>query len=325
MDREEKFFSEALEDFGNYLRLERGFSVNTVSSYTSDVALFFDYLSSLRKSREGNAEASCAAGEPDLPVPSRPEECDRYTVSAYLSSRLDELSSRSQSRVLTSLKTFFNFMMEEGRCESNPCELIEGPKQLKKLPVVLSVEEVDGMIASIDPADPLAHRNKAMLELMYGCGLRVSEAVTIKVSDIFAKEQFVRVVGKGNKQRLVPAGECALSAISLYLPDRNHILASNPGVRDTGELFLNRRGRPMTRVMVFHIVRQAAMRAGIGKDISPHTLRHSFATHLVENGADLRSVQQMLGHESILTTEIYTHVETSKWQQTILSHHPREK
>lgn len=305
----EKFFSEALEDFGNYLRLERGLSENTVSSYVSDVALFFDYLSSVE---DGSA-------------PERPEECDRYCVSSYLAGRLDTLSSRSQARVLTSIRTFFSFMMEEGRCDENPCELIDTPKPQRKLPVVLSVEEVGRMISSVDLTDPLGHRNKAILEVMYGCGLRVSEAVSIRVTDIFAGEQFIRVIGKGDKQRLVPIGECALSAIRYYMPDRQRILDScKTAMKDTDVLFLNRRGKPMTRVMVFNIVREAASRAGIAKDISPHTLRHSFATHLIENGADLRAVQQMLGHESIMTTEIYTHVETSKWQKTILSHHPRE-
>ena len=305
----EKFFSEALEDFGNYLRLERGLSENTVSSYVSDVALFFDYLSSVE---DGSA-------------PERPEECDRYCVSSYLAGRLDTLSSRSQARVLTSIRTFFSFMMEEGRCDENPCELIDTPKSQRKLPVVLSVEEVGRMISSVDLTDPLGHRNKAILEVMYGCGLRVSEAVSIRVTDIFAGEQFIRVIGKGDKQRLVPIGECALSAIRYYMPDRQRILDScKTAMKDTDVLFLNRRGKPMTRVMVFNIVREAASRAGIAKDISPHTLRHSFATHLIENGADLRAVQQMLGHESIMTTEIYTHVETSKWQKTILSHHPRE-
>lgn len=305
----EKFFSEALEDFGNYLRLERGLSENTVSSYVSDVALFFDYLSSV----EGGS------------APERPEDCDRYCVSSYLAGRLDTLSSRSQVRVLTSIRTFFSFMMEEGRCDENPCELIDTPKPQRKLPVVLSVEEVGRMISSVDLTDPLGHRNKAILEVMYGCGLRVSEAVSIRVTDIFAGEQFIRVIGKGDKQRLVPIGECALSAIRYYMPDRQRILDScKTAMKDTDVLFLNRRGKPMTRVMVFNIVREAASRAGIAKDISPHTLRHSFATHLIENGADLRAVQQMLGHESIMTTEIYTHVETSKWQKTILSHHPRE-
>lgn len=305
----EKLFSEALEDFGNYLRLERGLSENTVSSYVSDVALFFDYLSSAE----------------DGSVPGRPEDCDRYCVSSYLAGRLNTLSSRSQARVLTSIKTFFRFMMEEGRCDENPCELIDTPKPLRKLPAVLSVEEVGKLISSTDLTDPLGHRNKAILEVMYGCGLRVSEAVSIRVTDIFADEQFIRVIGKGDKQRLVPIGECALSAIRYYMPDRKRILDScKTAMKDTDVLFLNRRGKPMTRVMVFNIVREAAARAGITKDISPHTLRHSFATHLIENGADLRAVQQMLGHESIMTTEIYTHVDASKWQKTILSHHPRE-
>ena len=191
----EKFFSEALEDFGNYLRLERGLSENTVSSYVSDVALFFDYLSSVE---DGSA-------------PERPEDCDRYCVSSYLAGRLDTLSSRSQARVLTSIRTFFSFMMEEGRCDENPCELIDTPKPQRKLPVVLSVEEVGRMISSVDLTDPLGHRNKAILEVMYGCGLRVSEAVSIRVTDIFAGEQFIRVIGKGDKQRL-PVGHKVLHA-----------------------------------------------------------------------------------------------------------------
>lgn len=299
----DKQFSEASADFGVYLKLERRLSDNTVSSYLSDLSFFFGYLS------DAGME--------------KPEDCTKDAVYSYLESRVPELSSRSQARVLTSIRTFYNFMMEEGRCDSNPCELIEVPKLLKKLPVVLSVEEIGRMVSSINLAEPLGHRNKAILELMYGCGLRVSEAISVRVSDIFPEEQFIRIIGKGDKQRVVPVGECALSAIGYYLPDRNRILASNPSAKDTDVLFLNRRGCPMTRVMVFKIVKDAAANAGITKDISPHTLRHSFATHLIENGADLRAVQQMLGHESILTTEIYTHVETSKWQKSILSHHPR--
>ena len=306
----EKFFSEALEDFGNYLRLERGLSENTVSSYVSDVALFFDYLSSVE---DGSA-------------PERPEDCDRYCVSSYLAGRLDTLSSRSQARVLTSIRTFFSFMMEEGRCDENPCELIDTPKPQRKLPVVLSVEEVGRMISSVDLTDPLGHRNKAILEVMYGCGLRVSEAVSIRVTDIFAGEQFIRVIGKGDKQRLVPVCDKAMEAVNNYIPERwslvQHCMEKGMKKVDNEILFLNRRGGKLTREMLFTIVKRQAEKAGITKRISPHTFRHSFATHLVENGADLRVVQDMLGHSSILTTEIYTHVSGKKWQRNILDHHP---
>lgn len=294
-----------MKEFRDYLTLERGFSRSSVSSYTSDVKLFFRYASLL-----------CPC----------PEECTSETISGYLAQRTEDLSERSQARVLTSLKTLYGFLCDEARCTANPCDSIEGPRLGKYLPAVLSAEEIEAMISSIDLTDPLGHRNKAIIEVLYGCGLRVSEAVGLRLSDIFSKEQFIRVVGKGNKQRIVPIGECALSAIGFYLPDRNRIIASNRlEANPPEELFVNRRGRSMSRVMIFNIVRETAAKAGIRKDISPHTLRHSFATHLIENGAGLRAVQEMLGHESILTTEIYTHVETGKWHRDILTHHPREQ
>lgn len=292
-------WKQALGDFEVYLRLERGLSESTVKAYLGDLELFGAFAS-------GRGVA--------------PAGCDRYFIGEYLAERSGRIGARSQARVLTSMRTFFGFLAGEGVIGGSPCSLMEAPKLERRLPVVLSLEEVEAMLGAVDLTDPLGHRDRAVLEVLYGCGLRVSEAASLKLSDIFPKEGFIRVVGKGDKQRVVPVGEYALSAVRNYLPDRSAFLR---GGSDPDVLFLSRRGKPLSRVSLFSIVKQAARAAGIRKEVSPHTLRHSFATHLVENGADLRVVQQMLGHESILTTEIYTHVDTSKWQKDILSHHPR--
>lgn len=239
-------------------------------------------------------------------------------LSQFLESQQEMgISKRSQARVVSALRTFYKFLELEGHIKNNPTEKIGVPKISQYIPVVLSLEEVEKIISSVDLSDPLGHRNKAILETLYSCGLRVSELVELKISDLFMDDSFVKVTGKGNKQRLVPIGEPAKEAILHYLKQTSRLMAKE----DT--LFLNRRGKRLTRVMVFNIVKTHAAKAGITKNISPHTFRHSFASHLVENGADLRVVQQMLGHESILTTEIYTHIDTQKWEREILSHHPR--
>lgn len=239
-------------------------------------------------------------------------------LSQFLESQQEMgISKRSQARVVSALRTFYKFLELEGHIKNNPTEKIGVPKISQYIPVVLSLEEVEKIISSVDLSDPLGHRNKAILETLYSCGLRVSELVELRVSDLFLDDSFVKVTGKGNKQRLVPIGEPAKEAILHYLKQTSRLMAKE----DT--LFLNRRGKKLTRVMVFNIVKTHAAKAGITKNISPHTFRHSFASHLVENGADLRVVQQMLGHESILTTEIYTHIDTQKWEREILSHHPR--
>jgi integrase/recombinase XerD len=229
------------------------------------------------------------------------------------------VTKRSQARAVSSIKALYRFLDAEGQLPENPCDKLSTPKLNPYLPTVLSVEEVMAILDSVDLSQPEGHRNRCILEVLYSCGLRVSELVGLKISDLFLDEQFIRVFGKGSKQRLVPIGEPAAQSIRLYRQ-----------VRDTGPvqkeaediLFLNHRGGKLSRVAVFNIVKEQAAAAGIRKEISPHTFRHSFATHLVENGADLRVVQQMLGHESILTTEIYTHIDSRKWQDTILKYHP---
>lgn len=286
---------EAINDFRVYLKLERGFSKNTIGSYISDVTKFFLFIE-------------------DKTV--KMADVDSELVSDYLSTNYSSLSSRSQARAISSLRTFFKFLEMEGRVDANPMDKIDSPKLNKYLPIVLSVEEIDAIISSVDLSLPLGHRDKAILEILYSCGLRVSELVNMNVSDVFFEDGFVKVEGKGSKQRLVPLGEVAADVLKLYL-DKSKLQ------RKIDTLFLNRRGKKLTREMVFLIVRKYSTLAGITKDVSPHTFRHSFATHLVENGADLRAVQEMLGHESILTTEIYTNVDTKKWQKDILDYHPR--
>ena len=289
--------SRLTEDFRNYLRIERGMSPNTVASYVRDVE-------GLLKAYEGYLPADIGTAE----------------VERHLSDRiLKGLSKRSQARLLSSLRSFFNWCIEEGDLKDNPCDRIDAPKLGKYLPAVLSVEEVDAIMESVDLKAPTGLRDRAILEVLYGCGLRVSECTGLLLSHVHLDEGYVDVVGKGNKQRIIPLGEMAAEAVRNYLPAR-----PEPAARAYEDvLFLNRSGRPLSRVSVFNLVKERAMAAGIHKEISPHTFRHSFATHLIEGGADLRIVQEMLGHESILTTEIYTHIDSSTWQAAVLAHHPR--
>ena len=294
-----------LSDYRSWLRIERSLSPNTVSSYLNDIA-------KLRKM-----------------YPERdPGELDGEDLSAFISSEVEHgISKRSQSRTVSSLKSFYGFLEIEGRLSGedgrNPADTIDSPKISRHIPTVLSVDEVDRILSSVDLSVPEGHRNRAILEVLYSCGLRVSELVSLRISDLFPEDSFIRVIGKGDKQRLVPIGEPAIRAVQLYLSQTRRAFATNTK-KDEDILFLNRRGGKMSRLMVFLIIKRQCEIAGITKEISPHTFRHSFATHLVENGADLRAVQQMLGHESILTTEIYTHIDSRKWQQGILAHHPRK-
>jgi integrase/recombinase XerD len=228
-------------------------------------------------------------------------------------------NTRTQSRVLTGIRAYFRFLLIEGEITENPSSLIESPKIGLKLPGILSTEEIDSIIGQIDLSKPEGHRNKAIIETLYGCGLRVSELVNLRLTDIHEKERFIIVTGKGNKQRLVPIGKTALKEIGYYKTDRNQMKV----VHDGNVLFLNRRGKKLTRAMIFHIIKELAAKAGIKKNIHPHTFRHSFATHLVQAGADLRAVQEMLGHESILTTEIYTHIDRTFLKDQINMFHPR--
>lgn len=282
-----------VSDFRSYLRLERSMSENTINSYISDIRKLNDFV----------------------PVS---ETLSSEDISEFIESQQNcGISKRSQARMVSAFRTFYKFLELEGYIKTNPTDRIGTPKLSKYIPVVLSLDEVESIISAVDLSDPLGHRNKAILETLYTCGLRVSELVELKVSDLFFDESFIRVTGKGDKQRLVPVGEPAKEAILHYLKQTSRLFAKE----DT--LFLNRRGKKLSRVMVFNIVKNHAAKAGITKTISPHTFRHSFASHMVENGADLRAVQQMLGHESILTTEIYTHIDAKKWEREILEHHPR--
>ena len=271
-------------------------SPNTVASYCHDV--------------EGFLEA-CSM-EPRAVTPA--------DIQAYLGKVTAEgLSKRSAARLVSALRSFFTWCVEEGEVKENPCDRVDAPKLGKYLPEVLSVEEVTAILESVDLNAPFGKRDRAILEVLYGCGLRVSEAAGLRISHVHWDEGFVDIVGKGDKQRLVPLGQVAAEAIRAYLPER-----PEPAARSCEDiLFLNRFGKPLSRVSIFKLVKDQAMAAGIQKEISPHTFRHSFATQLIENGADLRMVQEMLGHASILTTEIYTHIDRSTWHRMVLEHHPR--
>lgn len=270
-------------------------SQNTVASYCSDVDKF---LSSLQ----------CRA-----------DEAGAEDIISFLS-KDGNLSKRSQARKLSALKSFFGWMIAEGMMEDNPCDRIDGPKIGRYLPDVLSIEEIDAMIRSTDCSTWQGKRDKAILETLYGCGLRVSEAVELKISDLYLDEGFIKVRGKGDKERLIPIGELASDAIVTYMEDRP--VPAEAAADDI--LFLNRFGKRLSRISMFKMVKKQALLVDIRKEISPHTFRHSFATHMLENGADLRVVQELLGHESIVTTEIYTHIDSETWQREIISHHPRK-
>ena len=285
-----------LKDYNYYLRMERAMSQNTVASYYSDVEKFLKFY-------DGRLEDASVAD-----------------VEEYLQSR-EGLSERSQARVLSSLRSFFDWLVMEKVLKDNPCDRVDGPKIGRYLPNVLSEEEVAALIDSVEVSGWQGLRDRAILEVLYGCGLRVSEAVGLKISCLYFKEGFIRVIGKGNKERLVPIGDVAIAAVEEYLEARRVPADSE----SSDVLFLNRFGRSLSRVSMFTMIKAQALAAGIRKEISPHTFRHSFATHLLEHGADLRIVQEMLGHESISTTEIYTHIDSSTWQKEILEHHPRRK
>ena len=283
------------KDWTAYLKIERALSPNTVVSYGSDVSAFL--------------------GHADMEA----EDIGADVIVDSLSSRKG-ISKRSLSRLLSALRSFFGYLVMEGMIKENPCDGIDYPKLGRYLPAVLSVEEVNAIISSVPTDTWNGLRDRAILEVLYGCGLRVSEAASLNISDIFFKESFLRVKGKGDKERIVPMGEMAMTAIRNYLERR----PGPAGKAYEDRLFLNKDGKSLSRVSVFKMVKHQAMAAGVNKEISPHTFRHSFATHLIENGADLRAVQDMLGHESILTTEIYTHIDSASWQNTVLAHHPRK-
>ena len=293
-----------IKEYEGFLKLEKGLSPNSIEAYLSDIGKLEQYLD-IKKLEAG------------------PEELDQEQLGSFLVwiSELG-LSARSQARVLSGIKAFYRYLLLEELIEKDPTALLDGPRRGSKLPEVLTVEEIDRMLGKIDLSKSHGRRNKAMLETLYSCGLRVTELVQLQISGIFRAEGFIRVIGKGDKERLVPVSPRALREIDLYFPDRN-ALSIEPGYEDI--LFLNRRGKVLTRNMVFTIIKELALAAGIQKTVSPHTFRHSFATHLVEGGADLRAVQEMLGHESITSTEIYTHLDREYLREAIISFHPRSR
>jgi len=295
-------WSNALTDYQHYLKIERGLSSNSVLAYARDVWKLVHYLE-----EKEIVLSPLTIAEDDI-------HQFIYTISTTV-------NPRSQSRIISGLRSFFNYLIFENYRNDNPTELIEAPKIGRKLPDTLSVKEIDSVIAQIDLSKPEGERNRALLETLYSCGLRVTELITLKISDLFFEEGFIRVLGKGNKQRFVPINLLTQKYITTYLKAIRVHITIQKGYEDT--LFLNRRGKQLTRVMIFTIIKKLTEKAGIKKKISPHTFRHSFATHMLQNGADLRSIQQMLGHESITTTEIYMHVDRTFLKEVLEKYHPR--
>lgn len=297
-----------IKDYQDYQKIERGLSQNTIDNYSFDIYRLCRFLES---------------NEIDI----SPLAITDEHVQHFIYEVSKEVNERSQSRIISGLKSFFNFLIFENYRQTNPLELIETPKIGRKLPDVLSVEDIDNLIAAIRFDTPneeallLAHRNKAIIETLYSCGLRVSELISLKISDLFFDEGFIKITGKGNKQRFVPIGEQTQKLINLYKEECREKFPIQKQYGDT--LFLNRRGRQLTRAMIFTLVKNLALEIKLNKVISPHTFRHSFATHLLENGADLRSIQLMLGHESITTTEVYMHLDRKFLSEVLNTYHPR--
>jgi len=296
-------WSSYIKNYQSYLRIERGLSKNTIANYTFDIEKIVDYLS------ENNIDVN-------------PVKISEETVQQFIYGISKTVNPRSQARIISGLRSFFSYLIFEDYRITNPMELIEIPKIGRKLPDTLSTNEIDALIGAIDLIKDEGERNRAMLEMLYGCGLRVSELVSLKISDLFFEEGFLKVSGKGNKERFVPIGNLTQKYIELYRNTKRVHLKIQKGHEDT--LFLNRRGRQLTRAMIFTIIKDLAAKINLQKTISPHTFRHSFATHLLENGADLRSIQLMLGHESITTTEIYVHLDRRHLKQVINAFHPRK-
>ena len=291
----------AIQGYAEYLLIERGLSQNTLSNYQRDIQKLAHFYTE----------------NPQI----NPVTIDRESLSFFVYEYSKSKHPRSQARLLSSLKGFFDFLIHEGKREDNPAILIESPRLGVYLPDTLSVDEVRRLLVSCEPTSSLPRRNRAIAETLYGCGLRVSELIQLQLSDLFFEESFIRVFGKGNKERLVPLAATTRKYIQIYLEERTEMSSVKAGQQDT--LFLSRRGSGLTRAMIFTIIKQMAAQAGIQKKVSPHTLRHSFATHLLENGADLRSIQLMLGHSSITTTEIYVHVDRKHLARVLADFHPR--
>ncbi len=292
-----------LKDYQHYLQIERGLSINSIASYSSDIKKLIKFI-------EANK------------INQNPANINNETVQQFIYEAAKDINARSQARLISGLRNFFDYLIFEDYRDNNPTDLLESPKIGRKLPDTLSEKEIDNIITQIDLSKPEGERNRAMIEILYSCGLRVSEMIGLKISDLFFEESFIRVLGKGNKQRFVPINAYVIKKITIYKDLIRIKIKVQKGYEDT--LFLNRRGRQISRNMVFMILKDLVIKADISKNISPHTLRHSFATHLLENGADLRAIQQMLGHESITTTEIYMHLDKSHLKNVVEKFHPRK-
>ncbi|MDF0717549.1 site-specific tyrosine recombinase XerD [Muricauda sp. 334s03] len=297
-------WQQAIKDYQNYLKIERGLSQNSISNYTMDLQKLVSYLD-------------------EQSLDEKPIGISKETVQRFIYDIAKIVNPRTQARIISGLKGFFNYLVFEDYREDNPMDLIETPKIGRKLPDTLSEEEINSLIAAIDLSKAEGERNRAILETLYGCGLRVSELINLKLSDLYFDEDFIKVTGKGNKQRFVPISNVNQKYINIY---RKEVRLHLPIKKEHEDfVFLNRRGKQLTRAMIFTIVKRLAETIGLEKSISPHTFRHSFATHLLENGADLRAIQQMLGHESITTTEVYMHVNRSHLNKVLMDFHPRRQ
>lgn len=294
-------WNESISDYNHFLKIERGLSSHTIQSYIRDIKKLITFLD--------KKQIICS-----------PIEINEDLIQEFIYEIAKEISPRSQARIISGLRSYFDYLIFENYRASNPTDLIETPKIGIKLPDTLSKEEIDSLISAVDLSKGDGERNRAMLETMYGCGLRVSELIDLKISDLFFDEGFIKIVGKGNKERFVPIHLSAQNYIVLYMNEIRSHLPIKKGYEDT--LFLNRRGKSLSRQMIFMIIKDLAIKIDLNKKISPHTLRHSFATHLLKNGADLRAIQQMLGHESITTTEVYVHLDTSYLKEIVEKYHP---
>lgn len=297
-------WNQALQDFQHYLNLERGLSKNSISNYLLDLEKLIAFVEVHQ-------------------IKETPLNINKNTVQQFIYELAKKVNPRSQARTISGLKSFFNYLVFEDYRPDNPMELIESPKIGRKLPDTLSEDEINQLIGAIDLSKPEGERNRAILETLYGCGLRVSELLDLKLSDLYFEEDFIKVTGKGNKQRFVPISEINKKYINIYRREIRIHMAIKKGDEDV--LFLNRRGNKLTRAMIFTIIKQLALQIDLQKSISPHTFRHSFATHLLQNGADLRAIQQMLGHESITTTEVYMHLDRTHLAEVMNKYHPRKR
>ena len=296
-------WEQALQDFGHYLKIERGLAENSIINYRQDVEKLVFFLNHHN-------------------LTDNPIQIQKETVQQFIYEIAQIVNPRSQARIISGLKSFFNYLIFEDYRKDNPMDLIESPKIGRKLPDTLSEDEINALIGGIDLSKLEGERNRAMLETLYGCGLRVSELIGLRISDLYFDEDFIKVTGKGDKQRFVPISPINKKYISIYRNEVRVHQTIQKGFEDI--LFLNRRGRQLTRAMIFTIIKQLAEKIALGKSISPHTFRHSFATHLLQNGADLRAIQQMLGHESITTTEVYVHMDRTHLAEVVNKYHPRK-